>query len=220
MEKERNTKILAIIALLIGVVGLSLGFAAFSNTLKISSSAEVTPSADTFNVDFSSSSSSLATDPVVASLNPTGVTGFEATNGTIDNSNDPTITNLHATFTAPGQKATYTFYARNIGEYIAYLKSITFANVNGETSSRICTPGTGTTASQVTAACDDISLKVTVGSETPTTSSVANITNHSLAIDGSDPITVEIEYAANGDRADGDFTVAFGDVTLTYNSVD
>ena len=51
MEKDRSTKIIAIAALLIGIVGLSLGFAAFSNTLTISSSAEVTPDQSAFNVD-------------------------------------------------------------------------------------------------------------------------------------------------------------------------
>lgn len=223
MEKDRSTKIIAIAALLVGVVGLSLGFAAFSNTLTISSSAEVTPDENTFNVDFSSTTSgALQTDPVTPTLTPTGVTGFTATNGTIDNSvaGAPKITGLHATFTEPGQKATYTFSAKNIGEYIAYLKSITFANATGGSTSRVCTPGTNTTASLVTAACDDITVSIKVGDEAVTTGSVASITNHSLAIGANDPIVVTIEYAANGDRADGDFTVAFGDITLTYQSVD
>ena len=221
MEKDRSTKIIAIAALLIGVVGLSLGFAAFSNTLTISSSAEVTPDQNKFNVDFSATNSGeVSTAPVVATLSPTGVTGFSATDGTIDNSGAPKITNLHATFTEPGQTATYSFYAKNIGEYIAYLKSITFANVSGESSTKVCTPGTGTTADLVNAACGDITLSIKVGDETVTTSSVASITNHSLAINAYDPIIVTITYAAGGNVADGDFTVAFGDITLTYSSAD
>lgn len=221
MEKDRSTKIIAIAALLIGVVGLSLGFAAFSNTLTISSSAEVTPNQNAFNVDFSATNSGdISTAPVTPTLNPTSVTGFTATNGSIDNSSDPTITNLHATFTEPGQTATYTFYAKNIGEYTAYLKSITFANVSGESSAKVCTPGTGTTAALVSAACEDISLSIKVGDEAVTTGSVASITNHSLAIDAYDQIIVTISYGANGHRADGDFTVAFGDITLMYQSID
>ena len=35
MERDRNSKILAIIALTVAVIGLSLGFAAFSQTLTI-----------------------------------------------------------------------------------------------------------------------------------------------------------------------------------------
>ena len=221
MEKDRSTKIIAIAALLVGVVGLSLGFAAFSNTLTISSSAEVSPDDTTFNVDFSATSSGeVSTAPVTPVLTPANVTGFTATDGTIDNSSDPTITGLHATFTEPGQKAVYTFSAKNIGEYIAYLKSITFANVSGESSTKVCTPGTGTTAALVNAACEDITLSIKVGDEAVTTGSVASITNHSLAIGANDPIIVTIEYATGGHRADGDFTVAFGDITLMYQSVD
>lgn len=221
MEKDRNTKVIAIVALLVGVVGLSLGFAAFSNTLTISSSAEVTPSAEDFNVDFSATTSgNVSTDPVVPVLNPTGVTGFEATNGAIDNSGSPTITNLHATFTEPGQTATYTFSSKNIGKYIAYLKSVVFEPVTGESVTKKCTPGTGTTAALVNDACNDITLSVKVGSESATTASLANITGHSLAIDANEEVTVTISYAQDGHRADGDFTVAFGDVVLTYSSVD
>ena len=102
----------------------------------------------------------------------------------------------------------------------SYLKSITFENVANESSARVCTPGTNTNSTMVAAACDDITLKITVGSEAGTTGSVASITNHSLAINASETITVEIEYAANGDRADGDFDVAFGDIVLNYQSVD
>ena len=221
MEKDRSTKIIAIAALLIGIVGLSLGFAAFSNTLTITSSAEVKPDASTFNVDFSATTSGdKSEDPVTPVLTPTGVTGFTATNGTIDNSSDPKITGLHATFTEPGQKATYTFSAKNIGEYESFLKSITFSNVTGGSTTKVCTPGTGTTAALVTAACEDITLSIKVGNEAVATGSVASISNHSLAVEANDPIVVTIEYASGGHRADGDFTVAFGDITLTYSSVD
>ena len=85
MEKDRRARFVAIAALLVGVIGLSLGFAAFSNTLTIKSSAEVNVDSSKFNVDFSSSSSTVATDPITPTLNKT-VTGFTATNATIDNS--------------------------------------------------------------------------------------------------------------------------------------
>ena len=35
MDRDRRARVIAIAALLVGVVGLSLGFAAFSNTLTI-----------------------------------------------------------------------------------------------------------------------------------------------------------------------------------------
>ena len=44
MEKRRKIQILSIVALMFAIVGMSVGFAAFSATLNISSSATVTPS--------------------------------------------------------------------------------------------------------------------------------------------------------------------------------
>ena len=32
------------------------------------------------------------------------------------------------------------------------------------------------------------------------------------------PVTVTINYADNGNRADGDFNVEFGDISFTYSS--
>ena len=49
MEKGRKIKILSIIALVVSIIGMTLGFAAFSSTLTISSSASVTPNASDFN---------------------------------------------------------------------------------------------------------------------------------------------------------------------------
>lgn len=229
MEKDRKTRFIAIAALLFGVVGLSLGFAAFSNTLTIKSSAEVNVDSSKFNVDFSSSSAAVETNPIEATLNKT-VTGFSATNATIDNSGDPVIQNLHATFTEPGQKATYTFYTKNAGELKAYLKNVTFANVSGQSATKVCTaseatsPNTPATNSLVQAACEDISLKLTLGSEVFTASKAraafSSATAHDLIVDGSETVTVEIEYAQDGAQADGDFDVSFGDITLLYSSAE
>lgn len=216
MEKDRGTKTMAIVALMVAVVSLSVGFAAFSSALNVSSSATVSPVATTFNVDFSSSSSGVETN----SITPTVTGDATATNATISNTGDPTITGLAATFTAPGQSATYTFYAYNAGEYLAYLNSITFANASGGSSFRVCTAGDGATDTLVQAACDDISVSIKVGSESATTGSVASIAGHSLAVGAGEEIVVTISYASDGDRADGDFTVAFGDITLKYDSVD
>ncbi|MBQ3511969.1 MAG: hypothetical protein IJA30_06735 [Bacilli bacterium] len=48
MEKERQIKLLSIIALVVAITGMTLGFAAFSTTLNISSSATVTPNSEDF----------------------------------------------------------------------------------------------------------------------------------------------------------------------------
>ena len=104
---DKGYKIIAIVALVIGVVGVTLGYAAFSSTLQINSSAEVTPSGDKFNVDFSSSNSAVETDPVTPELNKVA-TGFSATNGTISNTGNPTI--LPLKFWGPGMLWNFRFF--------------------------------------------------------------------------------------------------------------
>ena len=81
MERDRRARIIAIAALLLGVVGLSLGFAAFSNTLTIQSSAEVTVNSDVFNVDFSKQTASVVDGSVSPTLTPSnGPSGFRSAN--------------------------------------------------------------------------------------------------------------------------------------------
>ena len=131
MEKKRGNQVMAIAALFIAVIGLSLGFAAFSNTLTIKSSATVTPDASVFDVNLSSAAATTATDAIVPVKTHTGeeyaagsynATHFTATNATITNEALPTngggttnakIENLSVNFTEPGQTVTYSFYARS-----------------------------------------------------------------------------------------------------------
>lgn len=214
---EKSSRVIAVVALCVAVVGLTLGFAAFSNSLKIESSANVKPDASTFNVDFSSSESALETNPITAVLQPGELTAGTAT---INNVGSPTISGLSVEFTSPGQKATYTFYARNEGEYTAFLKSINYANVASGNSPRKCTATDGADDALVQAACDDITLSVKVGNEAAVTGTKDSISGHSLNVKTGETIVVEIEYAAEGDRADGEFSVEFGDISLTYSSVD
>ena len=217
MEKNRGSRIIAIIALIAAVTGLTLGFAAFSNTLNISSSANVNPDPDTFKILFSSHESELKTDKVVGKT----PTNSDATAGEAEISNTgstPVISGLTAGFIEPGTSVTYDFYVHNAGEYEGYLKSINFANVDGENNPKICTAvdPSNTTASLVSKACEDISLTVKVGDATAT-GTETNL-NQLLVRKNSTPVTVTINYADNGNRADGDFYVEFGDISFTYSS--
>lgn len=216
MEKNRSGQFIALLALIVAIVGVSVGFAAFSSALSIQSSANVKPDQSTLNVDFSSSDTAVVTNAIKPTTTPTTVV---ATDATIDNSADPVIRNLSATFKEPGQKAVYTFYAYNAGELEAFLKSIVYENVSSKNSNKVCTAGEGTTDALVQKACEGISLKVKVGTEAETSSGIASISNHSLGKAKSEEITVTLEYASDATRADGDFTVSFGDVTLNYSSV-
>ena len=218
MTENNGYRTVAIIALVLGVIGVSLGYAAFSSTLTITTTAEVNPDPSKFNVDFSSSAATtFAEQDITPTLSQSNDANFTAEDAEIDNTNAPTLTNLHASFTEPGQTVTYEVYAYNRGEYVAYLNSVEF---DSTTNSKACTPRQGTDATMVAAACDDITLTVTVGNVGPTATTVDPINNHSLGINASELVTVVIAYDANGALTDGGFDVTFPDIVLTYESVD
>ena len=218
MEKERGSKVIAIIALLIAVVGLSVGFAAYTSSLSISNTSATVgaAAADDFEVIFSTDGTS--DDTTIANLLDSAVTdpvsgGPSAVLADGASMTGTTISGLSATFTEPGQSVTYTFYAHNAGKFLAYLNSITI----GE---KTCTAKTGTDQALVDTVCPALSMSVKVGKEAATGVSVADVDNHSLAIDGYETITVTLTYGATEARADGDFTVNFGQITLVYDHTD
>ena len=209
MEHSRKQKLLMIIALVMGIVSLSVGFAAFSVSLNISSSASVSPSSDTFSVKFSTSQNSLVVGAVTPSSKTTGIT---TTDGVIDNGTNPTIKNLSAIFTSPGQYVEYTFYARNEGEYTAYLNNINFLG------DKTCTGETGTTASLVTSACDSIIISTTIGNNTYT--ETTPIERHTLAKGVGEQIKIRLEYLSTGTAVDGAFSIKFPNVAMVYSTID
>ena len=169
MEKQRQIKILSIVALVLAISAMTLGFAAFSTTLNISSSASVTPNSTNFSVVFSANPSSS-----VNTVEPSYTTeGATATPGKIVNSTTPTLTNLSANFTAPGQYVEYTLYIRNVGQYTAYLNNI---NYLGE---KTCIAESHATESLVQSACENINVNVEIEHQSFTETSP--ITNKSLS---------------------------------------
>lgn len=215
MDRDRSTKVIAIVALCVAVFGLSVGFAAFSNDLTIKSEATVKPNASDFDVNFSSSDTS-ETDGTVTATSTAGVTAQDAT---INNATAPTISGIKVEFTEPGQSAKYSFFAHNAGKYNAFLNNVTFKNAKDANANIVCVAAEGTNANMVASACQSISIKVKVGTTTfvePT----PTITSHELPIDQYEPVEVTIEYKTGAARADGDFQVNIGDIVLTYGSVD
>lgn len=218
MNKRMDSKIVIMIVLLIMVIGLSIGYATFSSTLTIKPSATYVSNPNDFKVDFSSSSVSLRTDPIVPVVTPSNL---QAENAYIDSVlGSKAVSGMSVNFTAPGSKAEYTFYVLNTGKMEAFLKNIIFKNVFNASSNKVCEAMPGTTESLVDAACRDISLKVKVGNNLETKQTLSNIYSHNLLRDSYEKVTVIIEYANDGVRADGDFTVNFGEIALDYSSTD
>lgn len=198
-----GSKGVALVALFVGVIGLTLGFAAFSQSLTINSSAKVSPEASTFTMTIVPIS---GTGTTITPTTTGGATGDVATiSGT-------TISGLKANFTQPGQTVTYTANAKNTSAYVAYLKNVTM------TAKGTCTAGTGATSSLVTSACNGISLSVKVGDETFTSTKVPTGTHSVAKTNGTETIVVTITYAAGSAQSDGPFTIAFSPVTLDYST--
>lgn len=216
MDRDRSTKVIAIVALCVAVFGLSVGFAAFSNDLTIKSEATVKPNASDFDVNFSSSDTSETDGTVTATPSNESVTAEPAT---ISNATAPTISGIKVGFTEPGQSATYRFFAHNAGKYKAFLNNVSFKNASNAAINIACVPAEGTNAAMVASACQGISIKVKVGTTT-FAESTPTITSHELTIDKYEPVEVTIEYKTGAARADGDFQVNIGDIVLTYGSVD
>lgn len=220
MEKERGAKVIAIVALLVGIVGLSIGFAAFSRDLNISSGGVVTPDASTFKVQFSNSESTYGQDSNLVVTPNNETYGDVASISAVDNT---TITNLNAKFKLPGDSVSYTFYVHNTGLYDAFLKSITFAAVSGSDKVKVCNyDANNTSADMAEAACASINISVQVGEGTNSvtaSSTSLNISTHKLEKGKYEKVVVTISYTDHSAVADGDFNVQFGDIKLHYSTV-
>ena len=116
MNKEREMKTLVIAALVISVVAIGVGFAAFSTTLQINGTATVNTVGKTWDVRFEKIEKTGLSTEGVESSTPSitdGTAGVNTTNTAIG-----TIT---AAFKAPNQKLQYKITVKNAGTYDAKL---------------------------------------------------------------------------------------------------
>lgn len=207
MGNDRAIKIVSVCALLIAVVGLTLGFAAYTNTLTIKSMATVTPESTDFDMELTPEEGTGTT------IEPETTGGATATDAEIDTSvpGEAVIKNLQANFTAPGQSVTYSLTVNGSESYISYLRSIVFGT-------KTCTKAANSTVtdSLMNSACENITVTVQAGDDTYTATN-ESITDHSIAKGGSENILVTISYGGSV-YADGAFNVDFGDIVLTYTS--
>ncbi|MBO5120195.1 MAG: hypothetical protein J6C28_00730 [Bacilli bacterium] len=198
----------------IAAFGLGIGFAAFSTTLNISSSATVSPNSSDFAVRFIDSS-------IMASAGGSGLVEPYASEGASGSSvyvNETYIKDLSVNFTGDGQYVAYEFWVANFGKFDAYLKEIKFSNVEGKDSNKICTPVGDTSASLVSVACDNIYIEIYVEDAFANTSTLYK--NKKLEVDAYQSVYLEVKHSDEGVLADGPFTVEFGDIEFVYSTVD
>lgn len=217
MLNRRKQQMTIILVLIVAIASVSIGFAAFSVTLNISSSATITPNSDDFNVVLTSTYDYIPTYE-------NGCNTFGANYGGGANySKSPcvdvnSVSGLEGLFTAPNQYVDMTIYAVNKGKYDAYLKNINFNNVLGYSTNVVCTPESGASSELVEEACKGISIDIQVNDNVYYDS--RPLSGKKLEIDNYDTIILTIRYAENSARADGPFKVSIGDVSFDYSTVD
>lgn len=220
MEKGRRSKSLFILGLSLLLLGTTIGFAAFSANLNISSSATVTPNEEDFKVVVSGS----GTDSSIDVVSPNIVGGATAGDVKIINSNGSSSTNINVDFTEPGQSVTYEFFVHNVGQYDAFLNTLTFKNVVDSDSKKICNVVEEGDASLelVNKACEDIELSMELkqGSQFINFKDSVSFDEIILKKGYVSSGKVNIIYPEGSERADGAFNVQFGDIELTYSSAD
>ena len=118
MERKRGQIVAVVIALVVAVVSLGVAFAAFSTTLTIGGTATV--QATTWDVFFASASN--GNKPSSASALPTANVSKTGTGANVSNSLSASAFQWTATLKTPGDSVTYTFYARNAGDYNAKVR--------------------------------------------------------------------------------------------------
>ena len=121
MENRNNgLKVAVVAALVISVLGVAVGFAAFSTTLEINGAATV--EAANWDVHFEKLAKATSDFTATEDTAPT-------IKANTDGKAAAAIGDYAVTFTKPGQKAVYTFDIVNTGTYNATLTSITMKNV-------------------------------------------------------------------------------------------
>ena len=204
MNREREMKTLVIAALVISVVAIGVGFAAFSTTLQINGTATVNTDGKTWNVFFEKIEKTGLSSTGVDSSTPT------ITNGTVgENTTNAAISTITAAFTAPGQKLQYKVTVKNAGTYDAKL---TAANL--ETT--LTATGTGQTAET-----DATNVKNhSTFTFTKADGSAVNVGTDTIAAGQSQEYLYTLEYADFTNASElpkGQVTLTVPQITLTFS---
>ena len=210
---KRKTKIITIVALVIAIVGMSLGFAAFSATLNISSSATVNPNSEDFKIKLTG----INGDNKLAVVE-TNITG-EIEDGIISDDGQ-SISGINVPFTKPGDYVIYEAYIDNVGEYDAYFYGIEVEMIEGVNAVKKCTPIDDVNMDLLNAVCPNIGFQHYFESDDGTLAYKNGVLNEDYILKKGTRHTMLIRYMylANAEYVDGSFNVEFGDTSLSYGT--
>ena len=218
MKKVDRNKLIIFVSLVVAICAMTLGFAAFSSTLTISSSATVTPNGEDFSVELSGSPTDIDVKEIGYSASSVGVTSGKLI---IDGLN---VSTSDIQFTEPGQKIIFDVYIHNVGKYDVYTKELKFNYLEETENFKRCTPidGGGATLEYVEAACEAINQFAIgynpMGNSYQYYTDFDFVLNNEIKQSGVGLLGIGIEYDSDGPRVDGPFLVEFGDVSLIVRS--
>ena len=233
MERDNSGKIIAIVALVVAVIGLSLGFAAFSSYLTIDTAANVSTGTGNWSVGFGTTTSSMA-DISTPTQKPAN-----ASNPGILNVTKYTLTqNTNATLsTTAGSSVSYDLYILNQGNVKAYLDEVNFDNLN-----LTCSNATGNVSTLVEGSSNAGTYSYGGNSTTISPADCASMFDVTLSIDSTSytstthgdgtqfinagsnvPVTLTIAYNSTtggtvANSLDGDIVVSIGTISVVYTS--
>ncbi len=215
MEKNRQIKMMFIVALVLSVTAMTLGFAAFSTTLNISSSASVTPNSDDFKVQiFGINGDNVV--PIVYQSTTGSTNGYISDDGMF-------ITGINVVLSKPGDQVSYSFIAKNTGKYDAYIEKFRGTKIGTDGKLFKCTSAVsnGISDDLLEEACNSIHLTYGVYDyETGESMLSYEQQGNGIKISPGESIIVGLtyKYEESGVYADGDFNVEIGDLYIDVTS--
>ncbi len=196
MEKGRKTKAVAIVALIVAVLGLTVAFAALSTTLTINGTAEVNTA--TWDIHFENLSSAVTTGDATETTAPTIQVGANSKPNT-------KIGDFKVQLTKPGDSVTYTFDVKNTGTIDATLGTLTLGTPQ---CTSIAEP---TVENDATIVCDNLTYELTY------TDGGAKVTQGD-ALNKGETKNLTLKLSFDGDQLPSDDVSIDGlDVTMIYN---
>ncbi len=210
MEKN-NGKVVAIVALVVAVVALSVGFAAFSDSLTIDGNANVSAAANPFD-DATNGLAYSSTAPKCYATGDSNQTPI----GTPGTASGDTWSGISVPLNSTTDSVTCVATVLNSTSYTAYLRTIA-------ASAGLSCASTGANATtNASNVCSGATVGVNIGGDTLTISGStkpADVTGTSslAASGGTATVTVTISYNKAA-LTDEDVTITLPTITHTYSS--
>lgn len=201
-KRDNGFKIIAVIALVLAVAGLSIAYASFTSNLTINGTATVSSN---WNIEWQNLNGSVVNYASIEDANLSIQSGNQAILGTIGN------------LFAPGDSITWTWEVKNKGTINAKLTGLTLANLT-------CSPVIGGEATQeeATALCNDIDLTFTYAGSSISAISDVDSTNLPLVTNNYKTVSMMLSYSSTSMASiSGPVTVCLDSTpTFTYTQDD